>query len=53
MSDNEEQKSEIREGDQEEQEEVEPEEPRTMITPQTIVEGLSMVQRTAGKYQIF
>ena len=30
-------------------EEAEPEEPRTTIQPQTIIDGLSKVQRTAGK----
>jgi hypothetical protein len=32
------------------QEEQEPEDPRTTIKPETVVEGLSNIQRTAGKF---
>jgi hypothetical protein len=32
------------------QEDQEPEDPRTTIKPETVVEGLSNIQRTAGKF---
>ena len=33
--------------------EVEPEEPRTFLTQEKITEGLSLIQRTTGKFDYF
>lgn len=33
--------------------EVEPEEPRTFLTQEKITEGLSLIQRTTGKFAHF